>query len=1142
MDDLGKKRTRTNADTSTSEKDHLKRTRQGERSDSRDRDRARSRSRDRSRDRDRDRGRDRGRDRHRDRSRSSSGSRSRSRDRRDDRRHRDRKDRHDDDNESKRDARVSSLSSSGKDGGNSKDADKNKSKDKSPRKKQLNPEDYASVALSAASIGELTVEDVAQFRYYGRYLLSFPDYLRTETLAKQKAILKDAARMGIPEKDFPLYAPDEAIYPQSITAPVNKFQPLVFTDPNTAPPLDPPYPYPPPAMPLPAPLAKALEKWPIPQGTALDTADAVHNPALHVTEYAKAASSHDKLLQSLWKGLSDTSNDSNKIPLFVRTWHNYVRYVRAFRILNSKRFFELVKDGEWFLNRYRFISSLTTRRALQAISTITSTSTEGAGANEMASEGPEFGSSTKIGVQTLVHPHAGAALAEMQRLVVSGDHTGSGSGTEVDVSAAIGAAGANVPTVYVPLTSVSTDDKSGVQWRSTEVDYAREQREWASRVEACQSLLRALDDIESKGSASTQVVGDALHFLDDPMLAYWLDDIFGVQSKTATGAPVRVALAAGNVPVTSRALLASRLRTVHSEAVPYPGNWIVIPNIPTYCTKAWVASLCASAKGYLSMHLSPPDPYNEYKRTAFVRFKTQALCSEYVRNAQGTKAPWGQQLALMSLSEHWQHFSLSLFFARPESSPQATGSVSDPLPATLIGPHQLALGPAPLRMSFSERVDRDLEAARELAVALDRVRGLTSCFDVDSPELGLPTPIAKLNFVLDYLTRVHHYCYYSGRQYMNYDEILTLSGEVFTRMPFESRLARATPPGSVRLMLPLTTVAETTPRNTSDSMIASESHSDPILEWPEQRARAYIMAVEQSRLGPKAITNTTVPPPQPLILEFRNPVALPTGAPALSDAEAILQAAEDDFIKRNGAELKAKVRGELRTVYQCELCKKPFESFDFLKAHITSKHGDELRSVRRAAYKTVYYSRYVNDPVFPTFPLSQAPPRTANAGRNVDVGAVSDEGLTTNGDNPFVATVNAAEAVAKSLADTLESKVPKVSEGWTVDKDVVGDLPIPKAAADSASSPDDLLALKFSGSLSKVATAIASARARNALARTAQTKKARISEVKSSDPTKVLPNYNGFLMRDLCSYSDMPITADVPQLELVKLQTITGPL
>lgn len=216
----------------------------------------------------------------------------------------------------------------------------------------------------------------------------------------------------------------------------------------------------------------------------------------------------------------------------------------------------------------------------------------------------------------------------------------------------------------------------------------------------------------------------------------------------------------------------------------------------------------------------------------------------------------------------------------------------------------------PSYLSVPERLAFDYAQSLKLAQALDNALFKK---EADRARYGIDALLAdvnetyasekqKLDVIVAYLRRVHHYIYYAGVQCIDMGDIMHAHPAIFCR-----------PEASARDLEEEKARQEAAAASTTTDEEASEAKS--IGGWAaalDEKVQAYLAELEPAVLAEKAEKQTT------LVNEIE------------AREEAALESTYANYGEKAGDDGK----------HRCRLCTKLFKAMDFVKKHIRNKHPE----------------------------------------------------------------------------------------------------------------------------------------------------------------------------------------------------------
>ncbi|DBA04412.1 TPA: hypothetical protein N0F65_010008 [Lagenidium giganteum] len=242
----------------------------------------------------------------------------------------------------------------------------------------------------------------------------------------------------------------------------------------------------------------------------------------------------------------------------------------------------------------------------------------------------------------------------------------------------------------------------------------------------------------------------------------------------------------------------------------------------------------------------------------------------------------------------------------------------------------------PSYLSVASRITHDYNQALSLAVALDKsifskesdlnACGIEALLQNDAVAAIYSTEKQKLDVIIAYLRRVHHYIYYAGTQCIDMGDIMHAHPALFCR-------------------------PEATPRDLEEEKAKLEgteatedAESKNVGGWAaalDEKVQAYLKeldveVVSEKREKQKALVDE---------IESRE--------------EAALESTYANFAEKAGEDGK----------HRCRLCTKLFKAMDFVKKHIRNKHPELAVDKIAEVGESYMWEQYREDPERPLPPI-----------------------------------------------------------------------------------------------------------------------------------------------------------------------------
>ncbi|KAI8327951.1 hypothetical protein BD560DRAFT_417555 [Blakeslea trispora] len=302
---------------------------------------------------------------------------------------------------------------------------------------------------------------------------------------------------------------------------------------------------------------------------------------------------------------------------------------------------------------------------------------------------------------------------------------------------------------------------------------------------------------------------------------------------------------------------------------------LVIKTVPPTIAREKILEMCSKVEGFDYLALSEPGPNKKFHRIGWINFKPGTDIKKAF-----------EQLDSQKVDDFVFHLAMNR-----KNTPQ------NRVPRV-----------APDIANTPERLQKDLEQAKELALALeailseDTLEGLKAVESRAQKVIQSDEPTKKtLDMIIAYLRRVHMYCYYCALECDSLEEL--------SRKCFEPH-CRTT-----------STLADKSP---TDSKQAAKAERG-VQQWAKNLDQRISLKIhtpddrEIKRLGGR-----------------------------------IFQTEVDEFVKEH-------VLKEHESKFKCQVtgCSKAFKGFDYVEKHILSKHPEEIDRIRN---EVEYYNNYVLDP------------------------------------------------------------------------------------------------------------------------------------------------------------------------------------
>ncbi|TMW55033.1 hypothetical protein Poli38472_013795 [Pythium oligandrum] len=262
--------------------------------------------------------------------------------------------------------------------------------------------------------------------------------------------------------------------------------------------------------------------------------------------------------------------------------------------------------------------------------------------------------------------------------------------------------------------------------------------------------------------------------------------------------------------------------------------------------------------------------------------------------------------------------SAYIIYETPEAAAEALPKIHNTFvqDADLFPPFRLQVSQhrsrAPLKtpsyLSVPERISADYNQALKLTVLLDNALytkasdlaslGIEALLEKDEVASAYSTEKQKLDVVVAYLRRVHHYIYYAGVQCIDMGDIMHAHPALFCRPPPTSK-----------------DLEEEQARKESVGTQEESSESKTIGGWAaslDEKVQAYIEELSPEKIAEKLEKEKA------LVEEIE------------TREESSLESTYSNYAEKAGDDGK----------HRCRLCTKLFKALDFVKKHIRNKHPE----------------------------------------------------------------------------------------------------------------------------------------------------------------------------------------------------------
>ncbi|KAI7904590.1 uncharacterized protein BX663DRAFT_502898 [Cokeromyces recurvatus] len=311
---------------------------------------------------------------------------------------------------------------------------------------------------------------------------------------------------------------------------------------------------------------------------------------------------------------------------------------------------------------------------------------------------------------------------------------------------------------------------------------------------------------------------------------------------------------------------------------------LVIKTVPPTIAREKILEFCSKVEGFDYLALSEPSPNKKFHRIGWITFK------------EGTDMKKTfEQLDNQKVDDFVFHLAMNRKNAVQTRNPRN----------------------APEIANTTERIQKDVEQAKELALALESILGEDTPEGLKAVEARTEKVISEhkdekeeenwklkksLDMIIAYLRRVHMYCYYCALECDSSEELTRKCCDPHCRILSTQK--------------------------------SEESNTDPKQIAKAERGMAQWAKNLDQRISLKIHT--------PDDHEIKRLGGL------------ILQTELEEFVKEH-------VLKEHESKYKCQVgeCSKAFKGFDYVEKHILTKHPEETERIKT---KVEYYNNYVLDP------------------------------------------------------------------------------------------------------------------------------------------------------------------------------------
>jgi len=257
--------------------------------------------------------------------------------------------------------------------------------------------------------------------------------------------------------------------------------------------------------------------------------------------------------------------------------------------------------------------------------------------------------------------------------------------------------------------------------------------------------------------------------------------------------------------------------------------------------------------------------------------------------------------------------------------------------------------------STPDRLAHDFQLAKQIMEHLDRLRRIENDSILEDLLSSASTDGERLDIVAAYLRRVHMYCYYTGKEYL----------QEWFQIP-ASPLRQAC--GTER-------AAQGEERETSESERAAmngvDAHAERVLRRTQIEDAQLLLSAAQIGNGISGEGGADLAESEKVTSEIsslaRDKKYDKVRLPAESAESSILQ----QGLRSAGQRARERARRyweydncvpEGLSRKRCRLCEKLFKGIEFLNKHLATMHQDELRKVLSQVDEALFFKNYLSDP------------------------------------------------------------------------------------------------------------------------------------------------------------------------------------